>query len=299
MSGSGGGGWSPPTDDDRKKIDDAKDKEQDRLVSNTNDYLNELLAMYNARDREAIREYIDELRNLLEDVVEIDDILYAGSIEKHTDINELSDVDALVFLDPEEYISKAPKDVLQQFKDVLVEKLGHEKIWAGNLAVTIERKDGTEIQLLPAIKHGNKIDIPSDDGKTWNRTNPKEFTQKLTTANKEMSQKLVPAIKLFKAINDGFPKSKQLSGYHIEAMAVEASKTHSDSNTPRDMLLHLLGFASTRVLKPIKDSTGQSEKVDSYLDNNQRQGISKQLQNTKQYLEKSTRLASWKKIFEE
>lgn len=302
MAGSGGAP-RPPTDDHRRKVEEAREKEQARLTSDTNEYLDELLSKYNARDRDVIRRHIEDLRKHLEGVADVEDILYGGSVAKHTDIDGISDVDALVFLDADEYKDASPKSVLESFRKKLVEKLGHEDISAGNLAITITMSDGTEIQLLPALRKGKSVEIPSDDGKTWNRTNPTAFAKALTDANKKMKQSLVPAIKLVKALNRGFPEDKKLGGYHIEAMAVEASKSFKKGPyTSRAVLLHLLDHASERVLKPIADATGQSRIIDEHLksaDSPSRKAISRLLANTRKYLDSAPSVGRWKRIFEE
>ena len=303
MGGSGGGVSGPPPEDLRRKIDEARQKEREGLVAATNEYLNETLSAYNARNHDAIRQHIEELRKHLEGVADIEDILYGGSVAKHTDINGISDVDALVFLDAEEYGDASPHSVLESFRKKLVEKLGHEDISVGNLAVTITRSDGTEIQLLPALRKGNTVEIPSDDGKTWNRTNPMVFAKMLTDANNNMKQSLVPAIKLVKALNDGFPADKKLGGYHIEAMAVKASESFKKGPyTPRAVLLHLLDYASKSVLKPIADATGQSRVIDGDLGaagSANRKAISRLLANTRKYLDSAPSVGRWKRIIED
>lgn len=302
MGGSGGGGSDPPSSDIREKVERAREKEQERLVTNTNEYLNELLSTYNARDRDVIREHINELRKLLEGVTEIEDILYGGSVAKHTDINGISDVDALVFLDADDYEDTSPKSVLESFRRKLVEKLGHEDISVGNMALTIKRTDGIEIQLLPTLRQGDSVKIPSEDGKAWNSTSPQIFAKSLTKANDRMNRELVPAIKLVKALNDGFPADRKLGGYHIEAMAVETSKAYSGPYTPRAVLLYLLDSAAKRVREPIRDTTGQSRNIDEHLgakNSERRKAISGLLSSMRKSLESAPSIGRWKRIFEE
>jgi len=79
------------------------------------------------------------------------------------------------------------------------------------------------------------------------------------------SSKVVPVIKLFKALNMQLPKDVRLSGYHIESIAVNAFENYEGERNYKDMLLYLSGQAKDKVLSPIKDETGQSMHVDDYL----------------------------------
>ncbi len=140
-----------------------------------------------------------------------------------------------------------------------------ESIEKGSLAVTIKYTDGTEIQILPALRSGEEIKISSSDGKSWIKTNPEAFRENLTVANQQMNQALIPAIKLFKAIAAGLPQQKQITGYHAEALAIDAVRGYTGPKTPRALVLEILKHASQRVLEPIRDITGQSRNVDDYL----------------------------------
>ena len=140
-----------------------------------------------------------------------------------------------------------------------------ESIEKGSLAVTIKYTDGNEIQILPALRSGEEIKISSSDGKNWIKTNPEAFREKLTVANQQMNQALIPTIKLFKAIAAGLPQQKQITGYHAEALAIEAIRGYTGPKTPRALILEILKHASQRVLDPIRDITGQSRNVDDYL----------------------------------
>jgi hypothetical protein len=76
---------------------------------------------------------------------------------------------------------------------------------------------------------------------------------------------LVPAIKLAKSIIAEFPQQKQMIGYHLEALAVDAAKSYGGPATPKAVLMHLFSHAADRVLRPIADVTEQSRTVDGYL----------------------------------
>jgi len=304
----GGGGYStfdigPFSPSIERKIAAAQEKEQLEFISNVNDYLSTILALFNGRDREATNRKLDRLQELLGNEFEVDKILFSGSVAKHTDIDGISDVDSLVILDRQELKEKKPGEVLDAFYSILDSKLPRSEIAdikKGKLAVTVKFSDNIEIQLLPALKTKNTVAISSYDGTNWNETKPKEFQKLLSSANIKMNNALVPAIKLMKAVNDNLPLQKQLKGYHIEGIAVDSIKNYDGEKTPRALLLHIIAHASERILVPIKDKTGQSHMIDSYLgkaDSIERKNISQTLSGLKRRLETATTIQQWKSVF--
>ncbi len=170
------------------------------------------------------------------------------------------------------------------------------------MAVTVTYDDGMEIQLVPAIRKGAAVAVPAASGGGWNETEPGAFRRHLTSANERLGGNLVPTIKLFKAVLSRFPPQKRLSGYHAEALAVDAAKNYSGSTAPKDLLVHLLQHASRRVLRPIQDRTGQSRTVDAYLgaaNTAERKNISMALDGMRRRLSTATTLAQWKAVLEE
>lgn len=306
MGGSGGGRYTSPSSDDlRHKIEQAQEKERQRLDNDVNELLQKLLAKYNDRDREASTERLAKIGEILGDTVEIENILLGGSVAKHTDVDGISDVDALVILNRDDLAGKTADIILDDFFDTLNQSLLRSEvanIEKGRLAVTVIYHDGEEIQLLPSLRSGNMISVAAADGKSWNDTNPKVFQRELTKANARLNQALVPAIKLMKSIVSDFPKQKQLTGYHIEVLALEAVTGYTGYKTPKALLTHILGTAAERVLKPITDVTRQSKKVDSYLGKEnsiERRNISQTLDGMKRRLEAATTVAQWRAIFGE
>jgi hypothetical protein len=134
----------------------------------------------------------------------------------------------------------------------------------GTLAVTLVHQ-GMTLQLLPAVRDGEGFKIASSDGKQWSNINPRTFADALTRANKAMDGKLVPCIKLAKAIIATLPEKRRLTGYHTESLAINIFRNYSGPRTTRSMLLHFFEQAATHVKTPVVDSTGQSVHVDEYL----------------------------------
>ena len=134
----------------------------------------------------------------------------------------------------------------------------------GELAVTLTLED-TEVQLLPALRHQQGFKIADSDGRNWAKVNPLRFAKALTKANERLGRKLVPCVKLMKAVIAKLSESEQISGYHIESMAINVFKGYDGPMTPKSMLHHFFVQAVGHVLRPIEDSSGQSVHVDEYL----------------------------------
>jgi hypothetical protein len=201
MGGSGGGGryTGPPSESIQRRIDRAREQERQRLEGQVNDLLQRLLAQFNDRDRAKIGDRLSEIESCLADAVEIDRILFGGSVAKHTDVDGLSDVDALVVLDRQDLAGKPPADVLGAFHKTLDDTLPRQEISSirkGRLAVTVTYDDGLEIQLLPALRTGQTVEIAGPDGRSWSDTQPRIFERELTTLNQRLNFALVPTIKL-------------------------------------------------------------------------------------------------------
>jgi len=309
MGGGGGGrgsGYIPPISNNLyKKVEQARQIEQKRLDSDVNNFLRDILAKFNDRDIDTTKNRLERIGQKLEGVVEIDQFLFGGSVAKHTYVNGLSDIDALVVLERDDLKGRSPSAVLNSFYKTLNDRLTREdveRVKKGKLAVTVFYRDGLEIQILPALRSHSKVLIPNADGTSWNETNPGRFRCELTKANEHLNYSLVPAIKLMKSVNDDLPKQKQLTGYHMEALALDAAKSYRGPKTPKAILLHILDHSAGRVLKPIADATGQSRIVDSYLGGENslgRKNISYALESTRRRLESASSLTQWRSVFSE
>lgn len=249
-----------------KMASSASNAEASQREIEINEFLEELLKEFNKRDVEAIQTHLSEIEKVLSREIEgLDKILFGGSVSKNTFIEGTSDVDALVFLDPSKYKDIKPKELQKAFADLLKKRFPNTTIEKGTLAVTLKFSD-YEIQLLPALRSNGKVKIANRDNTDWSAPiNTSAFTQRLTKVNQANSNKVVPVIKLAKNLFEKLPKDCKLSGYHVEALAVEAFTAYSGRYTLYDMTKHLLEHASRRVLNPITDVTGQSGVVDDYL----------------------------------
>lgn len=257
-----------------------------------NKFLEDLLKDYNKRDVDAIQTHLNEIEKVLGREIEgFDRILFGGSIAKNTFIEGTSDVDALVILDRAIYKDATPKELQDAFAKILQERFPKTEIKCGTLAVTAKFSD-YEIQLLPAMKKNGKLQIASNDGSCWSTSiNSAKFTERLTATNKMNGNKVVPVIKLAKSLFSSLPSKYQLSGYHVEALAVDAFSTYNGRYTLYDMTMHMLNYSIKRVLTPMSDVTGQSGIIDDYLGSAHsitRQQLSRQIQDIAGHFSAST-----------
>jgi predicted nucleotidyltransferase len=304
MGGSGGSAFPiGPTDIDelRRRANEIAD--QASFDAEVNEELAKRLAAVNARDVERIRGYLDDALDALKDAIDdVERTLFGGSVSKGTYVEGLSDVDALVVLRevPE---GATPREVLEQFRQTLEGRLNHADVAsvdAGALAVTVTYRDGTEIQLLPAIHRDDRTAISSGDGTEWKAIHPRRFAQALTDLNAAQGRAVVPAIKLAKAvIGAQMGEGSRPSGYHVEALALAAFKDYNGSRNTKAMLTHFFAEAARGVLKPIKDISGQSHHVDERLGNpnsGARQALSRDLQRIADTMERSKGISEWRRL---
>lgn len=265
MSGSGGGGLRSHRSPEELRRDVEKSLRESELDAEINRLLNKELAIINGRDIELVNKRLDEIVEALgQDLIEIDRLLYGGSVAKHTYVDGLSDVDSLVILKESVLAEDTPKALREAIRDAIDRRLPKgevDKVDVG-FAVTLTYKDGNEIQLLPAVERRGQIAISDKEGTGWSFIRPKAFQEKLTAINGSQDGKVIPTIKLAKAIVDGFEPRDRPGGYHMEALAVAAFQNYSGPRNNRAMLTHFFESAADRIKQPIADVTGQTSQID-------------------------------------
>jgi hypothetical protein len=246
----------------RKEEARTLDQEFDARVAGR---LGELLEAANKRDTNAIQRALDKIKAALSaDIEGTLDPIFGGSVRKRTYVDGISDVDALIILRDPKLRSLSPQGVLAYFEKKAHEELAGWEVSRGTLSISLTR-EGLELQVLPAAKEEGKTYIPSARGNQWSEINPEAFFRKLTATNDKFGKKVVPVIKLAKIINAQQPEGLQLSGYHLESLAIECFKNYSGVLNPKAMLEHFFDRSRDLVLSPIKDKTGQSVHVDTDL----------------------------------
>lgn len=308
MGGSGGSigrGWKP--DEIARQVREAEKNVQDeQFKTGVAGLLGELLAQCNERDTKLVNRRLDEITAALQgQVSERIEQIFGGSVAKHTYVDGLSDIDCLLILNKEDLAKRGPTQVLAHMASTLQEKLkGEAEVSAGKMAVTVRYGDNMEIQLLPATQDGDGVRIPSSRRENqWSSVDPKSFHQALTKYNQACDGKLVPTIKLAKAVLGQLPETQQLSGYHVESLAIDAFKNYSGTKSTSAMLPCFFEHAKERVLRPMTDSTGQSVHVDGHMgdkDSRERKNASHVLGRIAKRIANATAassLAQWRDLF--
>ena len=305
MGGGGGGFFHPGTkpSDLAKAVRDAQDNtDKKQFDTEVAKVIGSLLAACNDRDTDAVNAHLQGIKKALNK--EIDgavETCFGGSVGKHTYVDGLSDVDALVLLNGSELEDTMPQEVKDYFLARLREHLPGTDIEPGTLAVTVTFNDAV-IQLLPAVRAGSGFKIPDANGTDWAAIDPKGFTDALTEANSAVNGNLVPTIKLAKSIVSGFPEDQQLTGYHVELLAVRVFRDYDGAKTMKAMLDHFFEQAPNHILHRIQDPTGQSRCVDEYLgakDSPERRAIANRMSWVRKRMENADRagdIEKWKEI---
>ena len=270
MGGSSGSTFRSLTPDQlreavRKAEDKSSVKQFEVKLAGT---LTELLGVYNSRDAQAVKERLDAIRLALQGEIEGSfDSLFGGSVAKHTYVDGLSDIDSLILLNDSDLENHSPQRALEKMVAIVKAAMpATVTVTHGQMAVTVDYGDGMVVQLLPAINgFDGHVHVPSSRRDAWSKINPMTFREALSNRNAACGGKLVPTIKLAKAINGELPENQRLSGYHVESMAIAAFRNYTGEKTTSAMLPAFFERARDLVLSPIKDSTGQSVHVDSYL----------------------------------
>lgn len=267
--GGSGGFWSGGSGKSIEELifDAQSESMKNAAIADINNYILDLLKEFNDRDIDMINQHLDTIQKALEKDIEGSlKLLFGGSISKHTYINGLSDVDILVTVNNSSLVNKSPKEVLNYFYERLSERLPNTNIKVGKLAVTLEFTSGNEIQLLPTLRTKTGIKISEIESNEWSSVvKPIKFAKEITNVNKNNNNKVVPVIKLFKSINSGLSDKYQLSGYHIESLAVKAFQNYQGKTDYFSMLRYMCNYTSKQVVNPVKDITGQSFYIDKYL----------------------------------
>ena len=237
---------------------------------NFNQSCESLLVQFKRRNSKKLTKRLESLCAILrQEGNHVVQTKFGGSVQKGTYVTGLSDVDALLIVNDSSLQNQPPSAVLRYMRDTIQRQRPYNAVKAGRLAVTITYADGTEIQLLPAIRtRSDGVRIAQPGARKWsNIAHPDKFADKLAKVNTAKGGRVVPVIKLAKAIADNFitRKDSKISGYHMESLAIDAFQGYQGKLDSKAMLNHFFKYSTKAVLKPIVDSTGQSRYVDDYL----------------------------------
>ena len=234
-----------------------------------NEYCENLLEQYKRRNSATLTSRLESLCTFLRQKGDVVQTMFGGSIKKGTYVSGLSDVDVLLIVNESSLVSQPPTKVIEYVRDTIQRQLPNNEVSSGMLAVTIKYSKGTEIQVLPAIRtNSGGVRIANPGSNQWsNVARPDDFATRLAKVNTARDGRVVPVIKLAKALADCFitRPSRKITGYHMESLAFDAFKGYQGQLDPKSMLIHFLGHSMEAVKRPITDSTRQSAYVDDKL----------------------------------
>ena len=171
-----------------------------------------------------------EVRDGIRAKFEVDRDFLTGSYGRHTKTKPLKDVDIFFALGEKEkkWRDKPPHEVLDAFRDCLVEKYGKDAVDPGRRCATVEFEKNTKdeegkvlsVDAVPAFEVKDCYEIPDRDLGKWIKTDPEVHAEKATAKNKELGGKWVPLVKMLKRWNRSADKPIKPS-FLIEVMALD------------------------------------------------------------------------------
>ena len=145
-------------------------------------------------------------------------------------------------------------------RDIIKRRLPNNPVQAGKLAVTIKYSDKTEYSCCPPYElRVEAFGSPNTELAGGAKLRTRKVCEKLAKVNASRDSRVVPVIKLAKAMADCFitREDRKFSGYHIESLAIGLRRL-SGSLDPKTMLNRLYRHSTKAVMSPMTDSTGQS-----------------------------------------
>ena len=169
-----------------------------------NKYCEKLLVQYKRRNTNAVTRHLRAVCDMLSH--EDDHVVqtkFGGSVQKGTYVTGLSDVDVLLIVDQSALKNRPPSKVIAYVRDTIKQRLPKNPVKAGKLAVTVSYADKTELQILPAIRTTDGFRIAEPGSRKWsNFIHPDRFVDRLINVNNACVGRVVPTIKLAKAMAD-------------------------------------------------------------------------------------------------
>lgn len=237
---------------------------------NFNEPCEELLAEYKRKYGRRVANRLENIREALGRAgYETTQTMFGGSVKKGTYVSGLSDEDTLLIVNQTGLDTRSPSKAIKDVQKVIQGHFANNDVIAGKFAITVSFTKGPEMQILPAIRtNSGGIRIAEPGSSKWSKIiKPEIFANNLTKVNNASGGRVVPVIKLAKALADCYIKhqDKKISGYHMEALAVDAFSGYQGKLKMKDMLVHFLTHSVDAVITPINDLTGQTKYVDGYL----------------------------------
>ena len=159
-----------------------------------NEHCEAFLAQSTRRNSQTVTQRLESLCGFLRQRGNVVQTMFGGSVRKGTYVTGLSDVDALLIVNQSSLVNRTPAVVIEYVRDTIQDRLRQNTVTAGNLAVTVSYSDGTEIQILPAIRtNSGGVRIADPGSNQWsNVARPDDFAEKLAKVNTARDGRVVP-----------------------------------------------------------------------------------------------------------
>ena len=133
-----------------------------------NEYCEALLAQYTRKNTQTVTQRLESVCGFLRQEGDVVQTMFGGSVKKGTYVTGLSDVDVLLIVNQSSLVNQSPAKVIEYVRETIQHRLRQNTVSAGNLAVTVSYSDGTEIQILPAIRtNTGGVRIAEFGSTTW------------------------------------------------------------------------------------------------------------------------------------
>lgn len=179
------------------------------------------------------------------------------------------DVDVMVIMNYQQNkdwdTAEGTQNVLNKFKKVLQDAYTSTPCSIDRNCVTMKLSE-FRLDVVPAFKlELGGYQIPDCVRKKWIRTDPTEFSRKLTEVNKNMGGDFIPLIKMVKAWNRNV--GSPLRSFHLECLLYNHYKSYVTSYTYTSTLKVFFSNLPSYIQSTCYDPV-TAERVDTYLDNN-------------------------------
>ena len=232
--------------------------------------LSSVLQQYHVRDVASVRGRIEDIQRSLADLSRGGpaQLNFGGSISNRTSIDGLIDADLLVFYDGGQGRVSTPQELLDALAERLRRELANQEVSVrtGLTAVTVAFPDGTDIQLVPAVRDGSTSKVPSGQDREWYSVdNLDVLAQQLGEADAACDGRLVPVIKLVKSMLAHVPRNIRPTGYHVADLAIQVFREYSGPTNYKDMIQQFFDRASELVLDRSTSWTGPLSSIDEHF----------------------------------
>ena len=133
-----------------------------------NEYCEALLAQHTRRNTQAVTQRLESMCGFLRQEGNVVQTMFGGSVRKGTYATGLSEVDAVLIMNQSSLVNQPPERAIDYVRETIQDQLRQNTVSAGNLAVTVSYSDGTEIQILPAIRtNSGGVRIANPGSNQW------------------------------------------------------------------------------------------------------------------------------------